>query len=105
MPWLGDAVTVTVAPGGRDAARSKAFDSGISSNFARRDEGAQRRGHLGRDRLRDPRRLHPHAPHTFESGKDAFLRSIHSRSSSSTASSIGGGSYSASIFFQIAFAR
>ncbi len=30
--------------------------------------------------------------YTFESGKLAFLRSIHSRSSSSFASSIGGGS-------------
>ena len=35
--------------------------------------------------------------HTFESGNEAFFCSIHSRSSSSFASSIGGGSYSASI--------
>src|SRR6187397_784747 len=41
----------------------------------------------------------------FESGKDAFLRSTNSHSSSSTASSIGGASYSASIFFQVALAR
>src|SRR6187431_905207 len=43
--------------------------------------------------------------HSLASGNDAFRRSIHSRSSSSTASSIGGSSYSASVRFQSAFAR
>src|SRR5207237_9003403 len=42
---------------------------------------------------------------TFESGNEALRRSIHSRSSRSTASSIGGGSYSASVRFHAAFAR
>ena len=33
MPWLGEAVTVTVAPSGRASAASRASRSGISSNF------------------------------------------------------------------------
>ncbi len=70
----------------------------------RGDEVAKDGGNLGRDRFR-VLPSHAYAPHTFESGNDAFLRSIHSRNSSSTVSLIGGGSYSASIFFQIGFAR
>ena len=49
-----------------------------------------------------PREAHPQ---TFESGKDAFRREMKSSSASSTAGSIGGGSYSRSIFFQSVFAR
>jgi hypothetical protein len=33
MPWLGEAVTVTVAPAGRAAAASIAFFNGMSSNL------------------------------------------------------------------------
>ena len=106
IPWLGDAVTVTVAPGGSDAGAVQGVRQRDQLELRAGDERAQRHGHLGRDRLRVASLArHRHAPHTFESGKEAFFRSIHSRSSWSTASSIAGGSYSASIFFQITLAR
>src|SRR5439155_21631740 len=66
-----------------------------------RHERARRSPLLGGELPRLPGSPH----HTFESGNDAFWRSIQSRSSSSTASSFGGGSYSASVFFHTAFAR
>ena len=41
MPWLGDAVTVTVARSGRASAAPRAFFSGINSNFGAADERTQ----------------------------------------------------------------
>ena len=102
-PLAGDAVTDTGAPAGRNAAWARAFLSGTSSNFGSASERASAsRPPLGPGRRRPARR---HRHQTNASGIEAFFRMMYSSSASSIAWSIGGASYSASIRFQMAFAR
>ena len=102
IPFAGEAVTDTVAPRGRKAAWSSAFLSGTSSKVGVSRTLASAAAWVG---VREERRRNSIPGYTSESGIEALRLMMNSRSASSMASSSGGASYSASIRFQIAFAR
>ena len=86
MPLAGDAVTDTVAPGGRKPAWASTFESGSSSNrgaTSRSRTAARARGSVTGTRA---------TAQTSESGIDALRRAMKSSSASSTPGSIGGAS-------------
>ena len=86
MPFAGDEVTVTVAPGGRAVASSRALDRGISSNFGAATRAARAPRWSGRGRGGGGGPL----AQASASGIDALRWAMNASSASSIAGSRGG---------------